>query len=171
MTQSFRLPLIALLSGCCLLQACGSVKKTLGIDRDPPDEFAVTPSEQPLDMPPDFFTLPTPDPGAPRPQDVKALEEKRAQVLGVKPQKGSGSEGEQTILQMSGTEEVQKESKDVRRAIDEESRIEHAKSGTSVLETLGVKKKKPAGDVIDPYKEAAELEQQGISQNPNVVPQ
>ncbi|EKE10047.1 MAG: hypothetical protein ACD_16C00082G0010 [uncultured bacterium] len=169
MTQSFRLPLVALLSGCCLLQACGSVKKTLGIDRDPPDEFAVTPSEQPLDMPPDFFTLPTPDPGAPRPQDVKALEEKRSQVLGVKPQKGSGSEGEKNILQMAGAEKSQKEDKDIRHAVDDESRIEQAKGNTTILQTLGIKKKQPAGEVINPYEETVKLEEEGISQSSNVV--
>ena len=169
MTQSSRFTLIALLSGCCLLQACGSVKKSLGIDRDPPDEFAVTPSMQPLDMPPDFFSLPTPDPGAPRPQDVKDLEEKRAQVFGMTPQKGEGSEGEQTILQLAGVENGKPEGKDIRRTIDEESHIEQAKSGTTVLQKLGIKKTQAPGEVINPYEEAAELEQKGIPQNSNVT--
>jgi hypothetical protein len=166
--HSSRFTLIALLSGCCLLQACGSVKKTLGIDRDPPDEFAVTPTMQPLDMPPDFFVLPQPDPGAPRPQDIKALEEKRNQVLGIKPQNQKASAGEQNILQMAGAESGQSK---LRKEIDEESRIEEAKTGHSVLQSLGIKKKQLPGDVVNPYEEAAELQKKGIPQNPNVAPQ
>ncbi|MBX9621013.1 MAG: DUF3035 domain-containing protein [Alphaproteobacteria bacterium] len=168
MIHPSRFTLIALLSGCCLLQACGSVKKTLGIDRDPPDEFAVTPTMQPLDMPPDFFVLPQPDPGAPRPQDIKALEEKRNQVLGIKPQNHKASKGEQTILQQAGAESGEKE---LRKEIDEESRIEEAKKGHSVLQSLGIKKKQLPGEVVNPYEEAAELQKKGIPQNQNVAPQ
>jgi hypothetical protein len=166
--HSSRFTLIALLSGCCLLQACGSVKKTLGIDRAPPDEFAVTPTMEPLDMPPDFFILPQPDPGAPRPQDIKALEEKRNQVLGIKPQNQMATEGEQNILQLAGAEPGQKE---LRKEIDAESRIEEAKGGHSVLQSLGIKKKQLPGEVVNPYEEAAELQKKGIPQNPNIAPQ
>lgn len=167
MIHSSRFTLIALLSGCCLLQACGSVKKNLGIDREPPDEFAVTPTMQPLDMPPDFFILPKPDPGAPRPQDMKALEEKRNQLLGVKPQNHKASEGEKNILQLAGAEPGQKE---LRKEIDEESRIEEAKKGPSVLQSLGIKKKQLPGEVVNPHEEAAELQKKGIPQNQNIAP-
>lgn len=165
--------LIALLSGCCLLQACGSVKKSLGIDRDPPDEFSVTPSIQPLDMPPDFFALPVPDPGAPRPQDVKALEEKRNQILGIKTQNQPASTGEQNLLQLAGAEPKngEKPKEDIRRAIDEESRIEQAKDGASVLQKLGIKKKQPSGEAIDPYQESIELQKKGVPQNTVSTPQ
>lgn len=175
MIHHSRFALIALLSSCCLLQACGSVKKTLGIDRAPPDEFAVTPTMQPLDVPPEFFVvpqsdlvLPQPDPGAPRPQDIKALEEKRNQVLGIKPQNHKASKGEQNILQQAGAEPGQKE---LRKEIDEESRIEEAKGGHSVLQSLGIKKKQLPGEVVNPYEEAAELQKKGIPQNQNVAPQ
>ncbi|MDI9637195.1 DUF3035 domain-containing protein [Kamptonema cortianum] len=171
MIHHSRFTLIALLSGCCLLQACGSVKKTLGIDRAPPDEFAVTPTDLPLEMPPEILALPElpkPDPGAPRPQDIKALEEKRNQVLGIKPQNHKASKGEQNILQQAGAEPGQKE---LRKEIDEESRIEEAKGSHSVLQSLGIKKKKLPGEVVNPYEEAAELQKKGIPQNQNVVPQ
>lgn len=171
MIHPSRFTLIALLSGCCFLQACGSVKKTLGIDRAPPDEFAVTPTDLPLEMPPEILTLPElpkPDPGAPRPQDIKALEEKRNQVLGIKPQKQKSSEGEQNILQLAGAEPGQKE---LRKEIDEESRIEEAKKGHSVLQSLGIKKKQLPGEVVNPYEEAAELQKKGIPQNQNVASQ
>ncbi|MBX9786832.1 MAG: DUF3035 domain-containing protein [Alphaproteobacteria bacterium] len=166
MIHPSRLILITLLAGCCLLQACGSVKKSLGIDRDPPDEFAVTPTMEPLDMPPDFFVLPKPDPGAPRPQDIRALEEKRNQVLGIKQQNQMATEGEQNILQLAGAEPGQKE---LRKEIDAESRIEEAKKGHSVLQSLGIKKKQLPGEVVNPYEEAAKLQEKGIPQNPNIV--
>ena len=59
-----------LLGAVCALQACGNenVTRTLGLTRDAPDEFRVT-TRAPLSMPAEF-TLPTPRPGASRPQEL-----------------------------------------------------------------------------------------------------
>ena len=70
-----------LLCGSVFLQGCDSAKKTLGIDKSPPDEFSVLPSQQSLEMPPDFNLLPTPNPGLPRPQDVRATAQKKEALV------------------------------------------------------------------------------------------
>lgn len=50
------------------LPGCGGMKKTFGMAKDAPDEFAVT-KQAPLAVPPDFNLRP-PRPGAPRPQEL-----------------------------------------------------------------------------------------------------
>ncbi len=158
MSQRIHLVLISLLSSCMLLQGCSNVKKTLGIERDAPDEFAVTPSNQPLDMPPDFFALPTPDPGCPRPQEVKEANAKKEKLLGSPiATKGPLSSGQKALLEKAG---VQSGQEHIRKEIDTQSRIERAK-GKPVLEHLGIKKTKST-EVINPYDEAEELEKKGI---------
>ncbi|MBY0291981.1 MAG: DUF3035 domain-containing protein [Alphaproteobacteria bacterium] len=159
MTQRLHFITITLLSGCFLLYGCQNVKKSLGIDRDPPDEFSVSPSIQPLDMPPDFFALPTPQPGTPRPQDVKEFDAKKEKFLGSKPNNKTASPGQKALLDLAGAQEGQDK---VRQEVDAESHIEHAK-GKPVLEQLGIRKTKPKGDVLNPYEESLNLENQGIT--------
>lgn len=153
----------SLLIGCFTLQGCGSVKKSLGIDRDPPDEFAVTPSIQPLDMPPDFFVLPEPCPGAPRPQDLAAINARNEKFLGSAQGQNELTPGQEALLEMAGVEEGQEIIAD---ELDRESNIERAK-GKPILESLGIKKTKK-GDVINPHEEAIKLQEQGIPQNPTI---
>lgn len=144
-----------------MLQGCNSVKKTLGIDRDAPDEFSVSPSSQPLDMPPDFFTLPKPVPGQPRPQDVKNREASKEKIIGSNQSK-TLSPGQKTILEMAGATGDQDH---IRHEVDKESRIEKAK-GQPVLEQLGIRKPNSKDEVINPHVEAIELQNKGIQQTP-----
>jgi len=149
--------MLATLSSALLLQGCTSVKRTLGIERDAPDEFAVLPSYKPLDMPPDFHVLPEPTPGMPQPQGTPPAEK----ILGVKPTSVQKTPGQQAILELAKTHEIKKEDiQDIRQTIDEESRIEAGNK--DLLEKLGVKKR-PKGTVIDPTKETKELKDKGIS--------
>lgn len=153
-----------LLSSCLILQGCGSVKKSLGIEKDAPDEFSVNPSIQPLDMPPDFFELPKPQPGLPRPQDAQALQAKKEKIIGSAPERASPTSGQKALLEMAG---VNVKEDNIRKEIDEESKIVSAK-GKPVLERLGIKKPKD-DNVINPYDEIVELEQQGIPINQPAV--
>lgn len=157
-----RLLSLSLLVGLVGLAGCSSVKKSLGLEREAPDEFAVTPSTLPLDMPPDFFTLPVPDPGAPRPQDVKENQEKKQKLIGSSSSKAQRTSGQTALLELAGAEEGQDQ---VRREIDRESRIESVK-GKPVLEELGIKKSKPRGDALNPYEEAYRLQERGVTQRP-----
>ncbi|MBI2707768.1 MAG: DUF3035 domain-containing protein [Proteobacteria bacterium] len=159
MTLSTRLVTISLVSSCILLHGCQSVKRTLGMERDAPDEFAVEPCSQPLDMPPDFFVLPVPRPGALPPQEIKAMQIKRDKLIGVGATKGTSSPGQKALLDLVGTEEGQGQ---VRSQIDEESRIESL-NGNPLLKTLGIKQQK--GDAVNPVEEAASLQEKGIARS------
>ena len=64
MTRKFIITTAGLLA-LSALSACGS---TSVFDRERPDEFAVG-RAAPLAVPADLSTLPTPQPGAPRPQE------------------------------------------------------------------------------------------------------
>jgi len=147
---------LGLLTGCLILQGCHSLKTTLGIERQPPDEFAVLPNSQPLDMPPDFRELPLPRPGTPRPQEVKALQHKKQQSFGGNVLSGGqSSAGQEALLKLGGVETKQE---DIRSTIDEEH---HKQKGKNVLrETLGLTESKK--DVLEPTEELENLKEQEI---------
>lgn len=152
---------LALACACLALQGCSSVKKTLGIDRDPPNEYAVTPSVQPLEMPPDFSCLPTPMPGVERPQDRAERENQEEKFLGSPKAKESSSPGQKALLMKSNAKPNQD---DIRHTVDKEARMEGNKDKT-VVEKLGIKKTKPKGDAVNPYEEAERLKEKGLSPN------
>ncbi|HEY0837577.1 MAG TPA: DUF3035 domain-containing protein, partial [Azospirillum sp.] len=60
-------PLLGLALVALTVSGCSDVRRSIGLDRASPDEFAVV-SRAPLSMPPDL-RLPAPRPGAMRPQD------------------------------------------------------------------------------------------------------
>jgi hypothetical protein len=60
---------LALFAALPLLSACEQTKENLGLTRRTPDEFAVI-KRAPLEVPQDLSSLPTPMPGARRPQEV-----------------------------------------------------------------------------------------------------
>ncbi len=158
---------ISLACACLALQGCSSVKKTLGIDRDPPNEYAVTPSAQPLEMPPDFSCLPLPAPGVERPQDRAARQAQDEKFLGSTGNKGTSSPGQKALLMESGAKPNQD---DIRLAVDQEARME-VNTDKTVIEKLGIKKPKPKGDAVNPYAEAERLKEEGLAPNPNTCPE
>jgi Protein of unknown function (DUF3035) len=136
-----------------VLQGCSSVKSTLGIDRPAPNEYVVTPCTHPLEMPPDFSCLPTPIPGAERPQDKVARQAQNEKFLGAPGTQGTVSPGQQAILDMS---QAQPSQDNVRYQVDQEARMDD-KQDKTVLQQLGIQEEPPKGDVIDPYEEAEAL--------------
>ena len=155
---------IGFFCACLVLQGCNSVKKTLGIDRDPPNEYVVTPSAQPLEMPPDFSCLPTPMPGMERPQERIARQSQEEKFLGSPRVKEPLSPGQKALLMQSGAQPNQD---DIRYAVDKEARMEVKKDKT-VVEHLGIKKEKPKGEAVNPYEEAEKLKEKGLV-NPNPI--
>lgn len=106
MTENFRrtgrsfAALFVIAAAGVLLSGCGSdFKRMVGIERTPPDEFAVE-SRAPLTIPPDFNLRP-PAPGATRPQEASAADRAR----GVIDNAGPGAPGQQATgsLRPSGT--------------------------------------------------------------------
>lgn len=161
--RSLSLSLICL-GTCLLLQGCSSVKKSLGIERDPPNEYDVTPSAQPLEMPPDFFHLPPPAPGMERPQERTARQTQEAKILGAAPKKEAASPGQAYLLEMSGAQPHQDS---IRAEVDTAARTEGDKGEKTIVETLGLKKETPKGDALNPYEEEARLKEQQVSRSPS----
>ncbi len=90
------------------LGGCNSgTMQTLGLQRNPPDEFEVT-TQPVLAMPPDLNTaataLPSPTPGAPRPQDVAVPQQAEDAMLGGAALEGGApsTAGDQAFLQQAG---------------------------------------------------------------------
>lgn len=76
-------------AGALLLQGCTDLKRSIGLEKTSPDEFAVE-SRAPLEMPPDFDLRP-PQPGAQRPQEKSADQQARNVIE----QAGPGEPGKQ----------------------------------------------------------------------------
>jgi hypothetical protein len=98
----------ALLVAPLMLAGCSSsMMQTLGLQRDPPNEFEVTTQPQ-LAMPPDLnaaaTNLPPPTPGAPRPQDVAVPQQAEDAMLGGAALEGGtpSTIGDQAFLQKAG---------------------------------------------------------------------
>jgi Protein of unknown function (DUF3035) len=72
-----------------LLWGCTDLRRTIGLEKTSPDEFAVE-SRAPLTMPPDFELRP-PQPGATRPQE-KSSDQQARQIID---QAGPGEPGKQ----------------------------------------------------------------------------
>lgn len=124
-----RTALAALLAaaGLAPLAGCGpDTARNFGFTRDPPDEFQVT-TRAPLSMPPSLGELPTPRPGAARPQELTQRQAAEAalvpgSVLGGAAG-GRQTAGESALLSQAG----RPVGDDIRRRVDEESlRLERA---------------------------------------------
>ena len=87
-----------------LLTACGGVsgvRDQLGVTKDSPDEFAVV-RRAPLEIPPNVFTqasLPTPQPGAPRPQEKAPAIAAKTALFGEPPEKPQAGAAENAFWQ------------------------------------------------------------------------
>lgn len=80
------------------LAGCGTVKKTFGVGKNPPDEFLVM-RKRPLVIPPDYHLRP-PEAGQPTPQDVPgARQVVEALFPDRPPTMVEGSPGEQALLE------------------------------------------------------------------------
>ena len=142
------------------LAACGDVKESLGLGRNPPDEFAVV-DRPPLSMPPDFGLRP-PQPGAPRPQEVD-LTQRANQVL-FNPDGsektgaiGEPSDTEKALLQEAGAD---KAPSDIRDTINRESSQKVGVSEHLVNELLWWKKDEPTpATTVDAAAEAQRIKE------------
>jgi hypothetical protein len=151
------LPALAL---AALLPACGeNTTRTLGLVRDAPDEFQVT-TRAPLSMPPDMTSLPTPRPGAPRPQERGARQQAEALLVpGLSledPRRAAGarpSVGEAALVQRAGPDAPD----DIRRRVDEESLRLDAPSRALTDRLIFWRDPPPPGTPVDPQRESQRL--------------
>ncbi len=143
---------------------CTSVKQTLGLTKQSPDEFKVV-SRAPLSMPPDYNLRP-PTPGAPRPQEGTPRDQAAASVFqysntgGVAPDAippiGEGesetaqSSGESALLQSAGGTGVDP---NIRQLVDTETAEDEADSRTLADAVIFWREPAPYGEVVDPAAE------------------
>lgn len=137
------------------LAACSSanVARTLGLERNSPDEFTVT-TRAPLAMPNDY-TLSRPVPGAARPQEQttdQAAAADLAPALALNTRVGTDTPGQDALVALAGPAAPA----DIRAQL--EKRDKRLNSNGGVVNTLKFwKSTPPAGQVLDPRREAARL--------------
>lgn len=175
-----RFPLLPAVAAAVLLTACGeSTTRTLGLVRDAPDEFQVT-TRAPLSMPPDMTTLPSPRPGATRPQERSARQQaEQVLVPGLSlddPRRAPGARvtvGEAALLQQAGPDVPD----DIRRRVDEESLRLDQPNRNLTDRLIFWREPPPPGVAVDPTREAQRLREnaalgreEGVGQTPVVQP-
>ncbi|MGE5504930.1 MAG: DUF3035 domain-containing protein [Actinomycetota bacterium] len=138
------------------LSGCSEVKRSLGFEKMPPDEFQVV-SRAPLSMPPDFALRP-PAPGSTRPQENTTREQARQALLGtrqVTPISTAGrSQGDMALLKRAGAEGIQP---DIRSIVNKETQA-LAEADKSLADRIVFwRKTDPSGEAVDPAKEAQRL--------------
>ena len=117
--MKYRFALILPLAATALsMTACSQVKDTLGLNRRSPDDFAVM-TRAPLEMPPSMTTLPTPQPGMPRPQEMSPVTSAQTAILGQSATSSDlESRAETSLLQKAGAMEA---SPNIRAVVNKES--------------------------------------------------
>ncbi|HTN10205.1 MAG TPA: DUF3035 domain-containing protein [Acetobacteraceae bacterium] len=157
MVHSFHLrravPAVAFLA-VLVLGGCGdsNLSRSFGLTRDAPDEFSVT-TQQPLSMPPNF-NLRAPDPGAARPQDMRASA--GAEAVLVPGAAGAGaaamSPGQQALVQEAGPPAPD----NIRQRVDRDAAL--AATDRSFTDTLMFWRTPPKpGVVVDPTRESQRI--------------
>lgn len=146
-----------------MLSGCGdTIKRSIGMDHLPPDEYQVV-ERAPLSMPPDYQLTP-PKPGAPRPQEGAAKEKAIDAVLGEKGKKQGymataaapsyKSKAVTEVLRMAGSENTDP---DIRSVIDTENRA-YVKADKSFIDKIVFwQEQLPPGDVVDPIGETKRI--------------
>jgi hypothetical protein len=159
---------IALAAVVVATAGCDDVRRTLGIDKSPPDEFRIV-SRAPLSLPPDFALRP-PQPGAPRPQEQTQYNRARAAVIGqgagqraTGTPNGTASPGEAALLARSGAAQADPS---IRDTVNRESG-QPSDSDETLLERLmfGRSNREP---LVDATRESQRLrEAQATGRAPN----
>ncbi|UPY34970.1 DUF3035 domain-containing protein [Sediminicoccus sp. KRV36] len=159
-----------------LLVGCGDSARTFGLTRDAPDEFQVT-TRAPLSMPPSLGQLPTPRPGASRPQELSAREQAESTLVPGSfsaGQRAGQSSGERALLSSTGTNVPD----GIRDRVDEESMRLERVNRSIVDQALFWRPTPEPGIPVDAARESQRLREnaalgRGLSegQTPIIQPQ
>lgn len=139
-----------------VLSACGLSKDDFGLGRKNPDEFAVV-KRAPLEIPESYY-LPTPTPGAARPQEVAPEEAAKVAVLGDKANQSvsDSSAIEKILIKKTGADQAEA---NIRTRVDRETQ-EYIETNIPVTEkllnTVGANRQAPAL-VVDAKAEAQRI--------------
>lgn len=146
------------------LGACQNVKKQLGLEKEPLDEFRVT-SQAPLSVPPDLNDRPLepPRPGAVRPQEGTTQQQARNAVFKIEDPNNPTPEdtpfddlsaGEKSLLMAAGADEVDP---NIRTIVNRETN-QLNESNEQFIQTLVFwKDPEPQGQIVDAQEESRRL--------------
>jgi hypothetical protein len=148
-----------LLAAAMMLGGCESTRKFVGIDRDPPDEFAVY-SRAPLSLPPEFALRP-PAPGTARPQlDMPVDQAKRAiagrETRPAAPQQSASSDGTSALLRQTGGDRADPQ---IRATVNRETASLVSEGKTVADSIIFWRKKDDYHVVVDPTKESKRIQE------------
>ncbi len=146
------LPRLILLASVFMLTACGGVAESLGLGRNPPDEFAVV-DRPPLSLPPEFELRP-PRPGMARPQAVSMQNKAEATLFGQCAPAAPESDVEKELLTQAGADKANPE---IRALIDNESSQKVVGSRHLVDEILWWKEAGSDATTVDAIAEAKRI--------------
>ena len=153
--STFRLFALAALLPVAL-SACSDVKRSLGYEKQPPDEFQVV-QRAPLSMPPEF-TLRPPQPGATRPQEGTTRDQARQVLVGgrsVTPISTEGrTSGDLVLLKRIGADTIQPE---IRVLVNKENQALADAEKSFQDRIVFWRKADPPGAAVDPVKETQRL--------------
>ena len=140
---AFAIPLLLALAGCG-----PDTARNLGFTRDAPDEFQVT-TRAPLSVPPRLGDLPTPTPGAPRPQENRSA----AAILAPGAVASAPSSAERALVARAGGPVDD----GIRRQVDQETLRLDQPPQTVVDRLMFWQAPPPAGISVDPSRESQRL--------------
>lgn len=150
------------LTAVVALAGCQSMKRSLGLQRTVPDEFAVA-APAPLSVPPDYNLRP-PAPGEERPQQLTPVEQARAALIGrarLQAYQSRGmSRGEAQFLSHAGADDI---APNIRNSLDKEVSVFAGEKQDFTNRLLFWKSEDPAGTAIDPAAETRRLNQNAAS--------
>jgi hypothetical protein len=154
-----------LVVGALALSACSNASRTLGLDPEPPDEFAVM-SKAPLIIPPDFNLRP-PKPGAARPQEQTPRTRAQAALLGDAQPAASAptTPGETALLQVARAQDA---NPDIRQVLNTETTQLAERDGDFVdrlLSRVGLNLAPSEDEVVNAKEEERRLRQQKAASN------
>lgn len=104
--------IVSVLVLATMASGCSGFRKAVGVDKNAPDEFAVS-KQAPLVVPPDFALRP-PRPGAPRPTEIDSQGQAIEALFGVTAQPAR-SAGEQALLERAGATKAEPEARTLLR--------------------------------------------------------
>jgi hypothetical protein len=158
-----RMRLSAVLATLLMLGGCTSVRETLGLEQEPPDEFQVT-VRAPLSMP-DDFGLRAPRPGATPVQEESLRDRTRQIVLDTSGEKKARlakeldikgmTQAEAALLRKIGANEVDP---NIRQVVERETTALEIEGKSFVEGLMFWKKKEAPAKVVDPVAERRRIQ-------------
>jgi len=143
---------------------CSKIRESVGLTKNPPDEFRVV-SRAPLTIPPEFELRP-PRPGAPRPQTGTPRDQAERTIFRkddaqepAEPAYAGNpgmSRGEQALLAAAGADQVPE---DIRQLVDRETRRLRAESRGLVDTLVFWQEPRDTAEVVNAQAEAKRLQE------------